>query len=464
MLFLLVHSLYKGALFMVAGAIDHATGTRDIRHLGGLIRITPILTLAAILAALSMSGIPLFLGFLGKEFIYEAALGYESGEALHLTLTQGGLVLAALLTNIAFVGVALLVTIPPFLGHNDSDHDHHPHAPSLLLWLGPLALAVVGLLLGIMPGYVAELLGKAAGAVTGHALELHLAPLPYGLTPMLLLSVITLACGAVVYLARHRLQKLYDMLNPSLSAEGLYDSMVHALPYRANDVTRVIQSGHLRYYIATIVGVAMMLIVYTYFAYGHIVFPADTLRRITDLHFHELIIALVIMAGLVSVMRARSLMVMIVSLGVIGYGVAVIFILFGAPDLAMTQFAIETLSVILFVLVLYRLPGMAWLSTRRARMRDSVLAMITGGIITMLVLTITDQPLASGLKDFFAQASYTIAHGHNIVNVILVDFRGFDTMGEITVLGIAAIGIFGLLKLRIGTPKESAAPEEDDEN
>ena len=192
-----------------------------------------------------------------------------------------------------------------------------------------------------------------------------------------------------------------------------------------------------------------MLIAYTYFVFSGLTVPVDTLKRITDIQFHEAIIGLVIVAGLISVMRANSLLVMVVSLGVIGYGVAIVFILFGAPDLAMTQFAIETLSVILFVLVLYRLPGMARLSTMRARIRDGILALITGVTITTLVLTITDHPLSSDLKDFFAQASYTLAHGHNIVNVILVDFRGFDTMGEITVLGIAGIGIFALLKLRL---------------
>jgi multicomponent Na+:H+ antiporter subunit A len=183
------------------------------------------------------------------------------------------------------------------------------------------------------------------------------------------------------------------------------------------------------------------------------------MARLSDIQFHEAVIAIVIVVGLVAVMRAKSLLVLVVSLGVIGYGVAIVFILFGAPDLAMTQFAIETLSVILFVLVLYRLPGMGGYSQRVTWMRDGVVALITGGIITILVLTITNQTLVSDLKEFFASASEPVAHGRNIVNVILVDFRGFDTMGEITVLGIAAIGIFGLLKLRI---RSKASAEESD--
>ena len=159
---------------------------------------------------------------------------------------------------------------------------------------------------------------------------------------------------------------------------------------------------------------------------------------------------LVILAGLASAMLANTLMTLIVSLGVVGFGTAMVFILFGAPDLAMTQFSIETLGVILFVLVLYRLPGVVRLSPRRTVLRDSILTGLAGAAVTLMILVITDAPLVSPLKTWFAGASEPLGHGHNVVNVILVDFRGFDTMGEITVLGIAAIGIFALLKLRLG--------------
>src|SRR5690606_5655474 len=208
-------------------------------------------------------------------------------------------------------------------------------------------------------------------------------------------------------------------------------------------------SGYLRYYVATIVGMVVLLVAYTYYVHSGMQFPYEALNEITDVRFYEVLIGLGILLGLVSVLWAPTLLITVVSLGSIGYGIALLFVLFGAPDLAMTQFAIETLSAILFVLVLYRLPPLARLSTRRARVRDAILSLLAGGMVTTLILAVTSEPLTSGLSNYFSRNSYTAAHGRNIVNVILVDFRGFDTMGEITVLGIAAMGIFGLLKLRM---------------
>jgi multicomponent Na+:H+ antiporter subunit A len=135
---------------------------------------------------------------------------------------------------------------------------------------------------------------------------------------------------------------------------------------------------------------------------------------------------------------------------VVGYGVALLFVFFGAPDLAMTQFSIETLTVILLVLILSRLPRFQTFTSKRTRNRDMIVALTAGGLMTLLVLTVTALPFQSRLTPFFAENSLTMAHGRNIVNVILVDFRGLDTMGEITVLSAAAAGVFALLKLRLG--------------
>ncbi|MAS37270.1 MAG: NADH-quinone oxidoreductase subunit L [Anaerolineaceae bacterium] len=470
-LFLLVHSLYKGTLFMVAGAIDHETGTRDIRQLGGLGRVMPLLAVASGLAALSMSGVPGFLGFVGKEFIYEATLGYVKDEALMLTAIEALMTLLALLTNIAFVAVALLVTLVPFTG-KDTETPQHPHAPPLNLWFSPFVLGAMGLVLGLLPHFVAEMLtGPAAGAIYGQELEMHLFILPEYISPMFILSVLTIIGGILVYTFRARLQGLYETVNPSFGAERAYEAAMAALPRLANNVTDVLQNGYLRYYVATITGVLVLLVGYTYYVHSQLAFPAESLLGFDDVQFHEAAIAIIMMIGLFSVLRSSTLLITVVSLGVIGYGSAILFVLFGAPDLAMTQFAIETLSVVLFVLVLYRLPPLARLSTRRARFRDMVLALLAGGMVTTFILVVTSQPMASDLANYFVENSYTAAHGKNVVNVILVDFRGFDTMGEITVLGIAAMGIFGLLKLRSDVrqrrsetdPSESSAEKRGDD-
>ena len=143
----------------------------------------------------------------------------------------------------------------------------------------------------------------------------------------------------------------------------------------------------------------------------------------------------------------------IASLGVLGYAICVLFVFFGAPDLAMTQFTIDTLTVILFVLVLYSLPKYLNLSEPRARVRDMIVSLSFGTLITLLILEVLAQPVNKELSAYYAKNAYTLAKGKNVVNVILVDFRGIDTLVEITVLAIAALGVYSLLKLQMKNPK-----------
>ena len=169
----------------------------------------------------------------------------------------------------------------------------------------------------------------------------------------------------------------------------------------------------------------------------------------SPIQLHEAGVGLLILAAAVVAAQARSRLAAITALGVVGYGVALIYVLFGAPDLAMTQFLIETLTVILLLLVFYHLPHFAQLSTRAGRLRDLAASLAAGAVITLLVLAANAQERLAALSAYFAGHALPDGHGRNIVNVILVDFRGLDTMGEITVLGVAGIGIYALLKLRL---------------
>ena len=439
-LYLLAHALYKGALFMVAGAIDHATGTRDLRRLRGLAGAMPTSALAATVAALSMAGLPLLVGFVAKETIYEASLLSGAGAGLLTMLLLAG--------NVAFVYVAQQMTLRPFRG--ETLRYEHFHAPGVGLWAGPLLLAGLGLALGLLPDVAAELASGAATAIYGAPVALHLFLLPGSINTVVLLSALTLVAGILLYRRRVTLEPWLAWLDagPRLGPEQGFRRMLEALPRQAERITAWQQNGRLRSYVLTIVIAWLLLLALTWAVRGGLALPADLLVRLADMRFHEIILVLVILLGLASAMRASSLLVLIISLGVVGFGTAIVFILFGAPDLAMTQFSIETLGVILFVLVLYRLPGMALLSSRRVLLRDGVVAGLAGAAMTLMILVITDAPLVSPLKAWFASVSEPLGHGHNVVNVILVDFRGFDTLGEITVLGIAAIGIFALLKLR----------------
>ena len=167
-----------------------------------------------------------------------------------------------------------------------------------------------------------------------------------------------------------------------------------------------------------------------------------------EIRFYALIFPFMIVVAALAAVRASSRLAAVAALGVVGFSVAMIYILFGAPDLAMTQFAIETLTVILFVFVLYRLPRFASYTRLTSRVRDAVVAVAAGSMMTLLVIMVNSTELVSRLTPYFAESSYPLAKGRNIVNVILVDFRGIDTLGEITVLAVAAIGVFALMKLR----------------
>ncbi|MGQ9888778.1 MAG: putative monovalent cation/H+ antiporter subunit A [Aggregatilineales bacterium] len=458
-LFLLVHSLYKGALFLAAGAIDHATGTRDLARLGGLARIAPPLALGAGLAALAMSGMPPMLGFIGKELVYEATLSHHPVTGLDQQAAGALLTAAELTSNIFAVAAAGLIAVRPFYGP-PRPTPKRPHALPLALWIGPLALGALGLVSGITSSLTQTyIVGPAASAIYGEEIELAL-ELWHGLTPVLALSVATIAGGVALYGLRDRLRPGLAQLagvGARLGPERLFSAGLDGLPGLARRLTDVIQNGYLRYYVATVVGVTVGLVGLSFIRGAAL--PAAL--GLGDAQLHEVVVALVMLAGVALVVRARSLLVMVVSLGVVGYGTALLFVFYGAPDLAMTQFSIETLSVVLFVLMLYRLPALAQLSTRRARLRDWLIAAAAGALVTVVVLTVTAAPLESPLTRFVAENSYTAAKGRNVVNVILVDFRGIDTLGEITVLAVAALGVVALLRLRPDQEKTGGGGERE---
>ncbi len=441
MVFLLVHALYKGALFLVAGAVDHAAGSRDITQLGGLARAMPITATAAVLAALSMAGFPPMLGFINKELLYEAKL--QAPRASELITTLG------ILANVALVGVAGIVGVKPFFSKRHTTLQHaHEVAPAL--WIGPLVLAGWGLFNGLWPDVLVNpLITAAVNAVQPEITSVEL-KLWHGINPVFGLSVITVIAGVGLFLShdlwfRENWRAWLLQTTSRISPQRLYELGLVGLNKLARAQTRLLQNGYLRYYLLTIVATTIGLVGYTLFMPG---LPTVTTESKLDILVHEGVIAGIIILATIMAVTTRSRLAAIAAMGTVGYGVALLYILFSAPDLAMTQFAIETLTVILFVLVIYRLPRFALLSSTPARIRDALVALLAGGMMSLLVLAAVAGPFQSHLAPYFAAHSLDLAKGRNVVNVILVDFRGFDTLGEITVLSVAALGIFALLKLR----------------
>jgi multicomponent Na+:H+ antiporter subunit A len=448
MVFLLVHALYKGALFLAAGAFDHETGTRDIRRLEGVGRYMPITTAALVLAAISMAGLPPMLGFIGKELLYEAKLGAP----------RAGLVItvAGVLANVLMVTIAGIIAVGPLLRGRVST-PKTPHRAPVSLWLGALLLAGLGLIVGLFPDQLAKsLISPAVSAARAQPTEVKLA-LWHGINPVLLLSIFTVLTGVVVFLLRRELDRFAPVvaLAERWGPRRWYALGLDGLDRLSQLQTRLLQSGYLRLYLLTIILTTVLLTGYTLFDRVDLV---ESLEWPQDVRLYEVLVAGVILGATVVVARSRSRLAAVVALGAIGYGLALIYLMFGAPDLAMAQFAIETLTVILFVLVLYRLPRFATLTSQQERLRDVAVATVVGGFMTLLVLAATATPFRSLLTPYFAESSVPLAKGRNIVNVILVDFRGLDTLGEITVLAIAAIGVYALMKLRLGDLDESEEP------
>ncbi|HSE87303.1 MAG TPA: putative monovalent cation/H+ antiporter subunit A [Candidatus Binatia bacterium] len=443
-IFLLGHAFYKGSLFLVAGAIDHETGSRNINHLGGLGRVMPLTATAALLAGWSMAGVIPAFGFIGKEVFYEAV--YHSGKA------AGLLTGAAVICGTIFTALALVVGVRPFFSEKKQT-PKHPHEAPAGLWLGPLSLALLGFIAGPLSRPVGEsILAPAIASILKQPVELELS-LWHGWNAIVGLSILTTLLGLTLFLGRNSLNTLAQRVGLSSwpGPENAYNFSLDALNFVAGAQTRILQNGYLRYYLLVLIGTTVATVGFPLASQGII----DLSLRWSDIHFYELALAVLILLATLTATLTSSRLGAVAALGVVGYSIGLIYMLFGAPDLAMTQFLVETLMVILFVLVFYFLPRFAVLSPTRARVRDGVVALLAGGMMTIFVMIATSVQFHPSISDYFAEQSVPLAHGRNIVNVILVDFRALDTLGEITVLGVAGIGVYALLKLKLGKEKGS---------
>jgi multicomponent Na+:H+ antiporter subunit A len=428
LVYLVAHAGYKGALFLVAGVIDHEVGTRDISALKGLRRAMPITAAAGAAAALSMAGLPLTLGFVAKDGAYAALLDGSQWFPWLLAL----IVFASILMGLA----GLLAGVLPFRGLAPPKQVHDPPWP---MWIPPLVLATCGLVAGVAPSMLNGALASAATAIAGVPVDVSLS-IWHGLTPALLLSVLTLTAVALAYAAHEAVRTRTWRMR--YGTEDLYDGVLSALDSVSRAIGPALHSASLRTYV--------MVIVVTSVAIGGVALLTDpglgsAVPR-TSIMAHDVLIVFIIIAGAIAATVARSTMAAVLSLGAVGYGVAVIFLGFGAPDLAMTQFSVETLTVLIYVLVFRHFRGLGERSRRLVLVRDGLIATGIGVLIGGLLLSIATTETAPRLKEYFAEFGPTLGHGRNIVNVILVDFRAFDTLGEITVLATAALGVRGLLR------------------
>ena len=466
------HAAFKATLFMVVGIIDHETGSRDIANLSGLRRKLPFAFMLALPAALSMAGLPIFGGFISKELFYEEMLG------------DGFLPIFIAVTGSVMTFAYSLRFLKVFFGKYRCEKPNVHEAP-LTLWLpaAPLALAVV--LFGVVPlgltgnpftettlatwftdlaapsfeGVNAEALGAQVDTEAAYTEATHDTAeehggdklyLWHGITTALVLSFLTWLLGTLLHIFRDPFNRLQVAVTPGWNVNTIYYDLMEGLEYLSSQITRRTQDTHFAVQLR-IFFVAFVLIGASV---GWRYFP----QTLSPVPFEFFLAALLIVGSVVGVLRAHSRLSAIIYSGLAGFASTLIFVLMSAPDLALTQLLIETVTVILFLSVFRFLPRLQRYSRRGpVAVIDALIASGVGlGVFTTLVAVQT--PIDERIQAFFLEYSKSVGGGNNVVNVILVDFRGYDTMGEITVLSVVAVSVYALLKAAVLRP-----PKKEDE-
>ncbi|WP_458185624.1 hydrogen gas-evolving membrane-bound hydrogenase subunit E [Haladaptatus sp. NG-WS-4] len=451
---ILNHALFKAALFLVAGIIAHEAGTRKIKHLGGLRHDLPITAAITVVAALGMAGVPPFNGFYSKEFLFEAA--YHAAEA------TGGLawlypvvaVFGSVFTFLYSVKFMML-----FFGEKPKGLGH-VHRPPAVMLVPPAILGTIAALIGL-------------GGITS-TFGIHIAPLdqfvtlvvesvlppgahheafsyklPTHVTPYVIMSATTIALGVAAYPFYDR---LHDGINRLLSVDALranwwYDNTVDGLNDASVAMVPRVQTGLLRTYATWTLAAVTALALGGYVAAGVSLPAFDGLNP--NMTVPILLVLLVAVVGAVAVSIAPSHVAGVLTLSILGFMVALFYVLADAPDLALTQLVVETLALVIFLLVLDRLPTFYGEPRTSRVVRDGVLSVAVGATVFVTVL-LTTQAHPDSIASYFKDPQVTIdqAGGTNIVNIILVDYRGFDTMGEISVVAMAALSVLTLIAMR----------------
>jgi multicomponent Na+:H+ antiporter subunit A len=443
--FLIVHAFYKAALFLAVGILDKKAGSREVDELGGLARPMWRTWLVVALAAFSMAGFPPFLGFIGKELKYEGALAVASEPLLVISF--------AVAANAMMVAIAGAVAIKPFLGARTAAADKAGEPP-FAMWLGPAVLAGGGLVFGIAPELVgASLVNPTATAMIGERVDKTF-KLWHGVNVPLMLSILTFALGIAIYLSLGRIRRGLAAAEARglWAAEGGYDALLAATKRFAAYQTRVIQTGrYTQYFLWTAVALALLLWGGLVLG-GFTILPAEAPMP-TLIEWAMLALAVF---GTVATTATRSRLLAILALGLLGSTVAAIFVFYGAIDVAMTQLLVETLIVVIVAVALLKLPRLAPNPGLRIRWGHLSVSAAVGLAVSLSLMAVLTTDLDRDVTGFFEQASYPEALGRNIVNVILVDFRALDTLGEIAVVVIAALGAVALLSLKSDETGERA--------
>ncbi|MBT9491377.1 MAG: monovalent cation/H+ antiporter subunit A [Paucibacter sp.] len=435
---ILNHACFKAALFMTAGIVDHETGTRDMRRLGGLMTAMPLVGSLGLLAAAAMAGVAPLNGFLSKELMLEQALAADFWGPLSWAIP-----LLATLGGLCSVAYSLRLVHDVFFGRPAPDLAH-AHEPPLGMKLPVALLVAICIAVGLAPmALAAPLVRAAAAAMLGGPAPAFEFALWHGLNLPLLMSVIAFVGGASLYFALQAGGRLHRYLPGPFSAKALFHWGIDGLFGLAGRCTARLENGSLQRYAAWMVATAIGLAAWPLLRSEGLGGGPRELLAAPPLAVG--IWLLLIVMGLALVLLHRQRVIAVILAGGVGVVCSLAFLALSAPDLALTQLSVDVVSTALLLMGLALLPQISPVeSSRLRRGRDALLALAGGGGIAWLSWLMLTRD-HDAISWYFLEKAYTAGGGNNVVNVILVDFRGYDTFGEITVLGIAAVGVLALL-------------------
>ena len=433
------HAAFKAGLFLLAGIIDHETGTRDIQQLSGLKKAMPVTAVLTLIGCGAMAGVPLFNGFLSKEmFLAETLAPGLTG--VWSWILPAGAVLAAVFA----VAYSIRMLLGVFWGNPAEDLPGSPHEPPMGMTLSPAVLMAVCVLVGIFPAFFAgPLVNAGAEAILGPDMPAFHMAVWHGFNMALVLSMVALAGGVIFYWQRRKLFDVHVWCSRNLDGKTLFESLVSHMIRFSRRVTGCMENGSFQRYAALLIGSALVLGASPFFRdnapfLGTV--PLTTLDPVT------LVMGLILIsAAVATAVTHRNRILSIIMLSTVGLVVSLAFSRFSAPDLALTQISVELVTIILMMMALHMLPRITPRESSSCRKwRDIVLSVLAGGGAAAVMLAVLTRPFDT-ISDFFLAQSVPGGGGSNVVNMILVDFRGFDTLGEITVLVIAGLVIYALL-------------------
>jgi multicomponent Na+:H+ antiporter subunit A len=453
------HATFKGSLFMAAGIIDHETGTRDIRKLGGLMHFMPITFTISIIGAFSMAGLPPFNGFLSKEMFFTAMVHVTEMDLFNLN-TWGILfpVLAWIASIFTFV-YSMILVFKTFTGKYQPDKlDKKPHEAPMGLLISPVILVSLVIIFGFFPNLLSDsLISPAMASIlpsllgAGEEFMVHIS-FWHGPNIELFMTLGVIILGIILFKTHVKWKKIYKAVPEKLALNRFYDFLIEGIQSVSYKVTNTYMNGSIRSYLVYIFTFFIVILAATLI--GKNAFTFDT-SNVSSIGVYEVALAILVVLASICILFAKSRMTSIILLGAVGYTVSLFYVLFRAPDLALTQLVIETISVALFLVCFYHLPKLRRFETRmRFRFTNALISVGVGAVVTLIALSAHSNKLFDSISRYYVENTYTEAAGKNMVNVILVDFRGFDTLFEITVLAIASLGIFGMIKLRLNRRKE----------